>query len=284
MSWSLPRGPGGGGGGAAAVPDAVGPFSGRSTHDAEAEGFVYRVNDGSSTDATAGTGNYAWDYVRQGASGNWIGPYRVTGAAGQDGEDFAAGRIGATVTLAHDDTGPKTIGDQDTGLNFRLVREVTTVFDGGAALAFTGDGAAFSPTFANGLDTLGVEISEEWLASGDPDLETIAVSVTGSPTQGEVNVWVIGEKSTSPRALAASGPQELESYDYVGDLTGPSEVTVVSGASGTVRVTSGASDFSLGANEEWVVAPAGGSTAFVAIFYPKPGTPATTQFKLVAEG
>ena len=82
------RAPTSGGGGVA--PDAGGPFSNRSTHDSEAEGFIYRVNDGTPSDATAGTGTVSWDYIRQGSSGNWIGPFRITAVDDSAGVSFAS--------------------------------------------------------------------------------------------------------------------------------------------------------------------------------------------------
>ena len=70
--------------------DATGAFSGRSTYDAEADGFVYL-----STDGDAGAGAPAVLYIREGASG-WSTAIPFQGEQGVQGPTGPQGETGAT--------------------------------------------------------------------------------------------------------------------------------------------------------------------------------------------
>ncbi len=76
----------GGSGGAGISPDATGTLANRSTHNAEAVGFVYLA-----TDQTP-----AEYYFREGTAGNWSAAVTVEGPAGATGPTGPQGPTGST--------------------------------------------------------------------------------------------------------------------------------------------------------------------------------------------
>lgn len=205
-------------GGGGALPDAVGPYSGRSTYDAEDAGFVYRVNDGTSSDATAGSGNYAWDYVRSGASGTWIGPYRVTGEqgpAGADGADGAGSSISAlnggseiTATLVSLNFAGDGASAVDDGSG-----NVTVTFTGGVAEAMVPVDAwtrrAFdsAATFTNGDANVDILLPPaNWLDEKATSLTYTPVTldtITGRSITGGTRNWGMTRVASYDGALGA---------------------------------------------------------------------------------
>lgn len=210
---NLPRSGNGG-------PDAIGVYADRGAYDDELAGFVYRVNDGTLEDATAGTGTVAWDFVRVGASG-WSEGARVTGdsATTVDALDDI-GAVGAVVAKAGtEDAVLAAVGLQSadvraalkaadlaalrTGIGLGAGDNLLLAAAERAKLAGIAAGAEVNPTGTEIVAAVDAELGQTTWQTGGAGLDTTETTLTPGGSTPTTLAWDgAAISSAAPRAMA----------------------------------------------------------------------------------
>lgn len=210
-------------------PRAIGAYADRGAYDAEEAGFVYRANDGTATDATAGTGTVAWDFVRIGMAG-WSAGARVTGGASSIDELDDIGTVGVAVARAGtEDAALAAVGLQSADVRAALKAADLDALRAGIGLgegdnllltaaertklAGAKEGAEANPTGADIVAAVDATLGQTAWQTGGGGLDTSETTLT--PTGGGFQAF----DSASDTWVAASTPDPLPSPNAL-DPTG----------------------------------------------------------------
>lgn len=211
-------------------PRAIGAYADRSAYDAEEAGFVYRANDGTATDATAGTGTVAWDFVRIGMAG-WSAGARVTGGASSIDELDGIGTAGIAVAKAGtEDAALAAVGLQSADVRAALKAADLDALRAGIGLgegdnllmtaaertklAAVDEAAEANPTGADIVAAVDAMLGQTAWQTGGGGLDTSETALT--PTGGGFQAF----DDASDTWIATSTPDPLpapNALDPIGD-------------------------------------------------------------------